>query len=146
MTFNDLDETLHAHMMILDLRAMDVERLKSGLDLMSTISAESRNTISSLESRIVELGSEYEELKQIHRVKLLKYQALIDSFDNVANASKAFSSAVNKELVVVDEINTSATIEKANSTESNSIGGGSSSLGAGLIGKIDLGFVCVFGC
>ena len=45
MTFNDLDETLHAHMTVFDLWAMDVERLKGGLDLMSTIAAEHRNTI-----------------------------------------------------------------------------------------------------
>ena len=70
--------------------------VERGLDLMSTIAAERRNTISNLETRIVRLGSEYEELKQVHRVQLLKYQALIDSFDNVAKDSKVFASAVNK--------------------------------------------------
>ena len=73
MTFNDLDETLHAHMTVLYLRAMDVERLNMGLDLMSTIVVERRNTISNLESRMVEFGPEYEEQKQVHRVQLLKY-------------------------------------------------------------------------
>ena len=116
MTFNDLDETIHAHMTVFYLRTMDMERLKGGLDLMSTVAAERSQKISSLETRIVKLGSEYEELKQAHRVQLLKYQALIDSFDNVDKESQVFAGAVNKELAVVRKINESTRAEKTSTT------------------------------